>query len=172
MKLPLSRGLFATVDDDAGPEVTGHKWCANGDGYAVRRSGLRNVYLHRVIAGAPDGMEVDHANGDRLDNQRANLRVCTHARNTMNQRKRIQAVTSSRFKGVTWSRVARRWQAKISPGGKTTHLGYFGTETEAATAYNIAALREFGEFAALNDTGALPRTEKVWLSFDGQPRMW
>lgn len=149
MKIPLSRGLFATVDDDAGIEITGHKWQAL-NGYAGRRAGLRHLYMHRVIMGAPEGMQVDHANRDTLDNRRANLRLCSRAENQGNRQKQ-RGEMSSAYKGVSYDRPRHKWQACIKVGRRTVHLGRFDTQEAAARSYNKAAVEHFGNFACLND---------------------
>jgi hypothetical protein len=108
-------------------------------------------YLHRVITGATKGMDVDHINGDRLDNRRSNLRVCSRSENMKNARKRSRC--SSKYKGVTWVKSKKRWRAQITmvecKGSK--HIGYFKSEIDAARAYNEAAKEYFGEFAKIND---------------------
>jgi len=115
----------------------------------------KNVYLHRFvmsnILGRPlkSTERVDHINGNGLDNRRCNLRLCEHKQNMANQGSRKN--TSSKYKGVTFYKRDQKWQAKISPNGKTIHLGYFDSEIEAAKAYNRKAVEVFGEFARLND---------------------
>ncbi|WP_412102526.1 HNH endonuclease [Paenibacillus alvei] len=93
---------------------------------------------------------VDHINGDPLDNRRENLRVATRNENCRNRRRRKRY--KYRFKGVTYDKdkVVNKWRARISYEGKRHCLGYFYTETEAAKAYNEAAIRLHGEFASLN----------------------
>ena len=97
---------------------------------------------------APDGMEVDHINGNGLDNRKANLRLCTRAQNQMNSIKRTGK--SSIFKGVSWHKNAWKWRANIKINQKDIHIGYFDTELEAAEAYDIEAIRLFGSFAKTN----------------------
>jgi hypothetical protein len=92
-------------------------------------------------------MEIDHINGDGLDNRRENLRICNHQQNSGNQGPRGG---SSRFKGVCWHKNHRIWAAFIGIDFKQKHLGHFHTEEEAARAYDVAALEHFGEFAKLN----------------------
>ena len=98
----------------------------------------------------PEGMQIDHINGVRDDNRIANLRLATPAGNARNQRK--QEGTSSRFKGVCFHKRLLRWCASIKSAKekRKLSLGYFDSEEEAARAYDIAAKREFGEFAKLN----------------------
>lgn len=110
-------------------------------------------YLHRVIMGEPEDMEVDHRNGNGLDNRRRNLRITSHALNQANQRPQVGK--SSPFKGVSWHRISKRWHASIKVDGKKRHLGSFLDELEAAHAYDLAATEVWGEFARPN----LPKAE-------------
>jgi hypothetical protein len=92
-------------------------------------------------------MEVDHINGDGLDNRKSNLRLATRAQNGCNLRP--QQGKSSRFKGVAWH-VCGKWRAHISPNRTQIALGLFDDEIDAALAYDMAALAQFGEFARPN----------------------
>ncbi|MEG7750695.1 HNH endonuclease, partial [Listeria monocytogenes] len=67
----------------------------------------RAVYLHRQIMGEPSGFEVDHIDGNGLDNRRANLRVASKTQNVRNQR--IRQDNTSSFKGVSWSKRRQKW---------------------------------------------------------------
>ena len=101
-----------------------------------------------------DGMEVDHINHNGLDNQKKNLRICSHAENLRNRLPK--KISTSKYLGVqfkTFKRkyknsiyVSKHWQAQIN--GK--YLGLFKDEKTAAQAYNIAAQKLYGEFANLN----------------------
>lgn len=120
---------------------------------AVNVSGSGCLLLHRLIACAPRGIDVDHKNGNALDNRRANLRLCTRRQNSLNRVKPTGArgkAPSSRFKGVDFCLFSKRWRARIKCYGATTQLGRFASESDAALAYDAAARRLFGEFAALN----------------------
>lgn len=101
--------------------------------------------MHRLILDAPKGMQVDHINGNGLNNRRENIRLCTHEQNSYNQQK---PYGSSKYKGVC--RKRGKWDAQIRASGKIIWLGSFATEDEAANAYDEAALKHFGEFAFTN----------------------
>lgn len=105
------------------------------------------MYLHRLIMGEPEGLEVDHRNGDGLDNRRQNLRVATHAQNLANQR--LSAANTSGFKGVSFDRTRpnKPWAAYIKHGGRKLFLGRHETREAAAAAYDAKARELFGEFA-------------------------
>lgn len=153
VELPLTKGMFALLDEQD-KKLTTCRWRAVNIGrnwYAVRTTGKklgrRIVYLHRVVLGFQDletgenlipGVEVDHVNGDGLDNRRSNLRPATRAQNARNGRSRRDG-----YRGVY--RVGERWKAQIS-----RCLGYFDTPEEAALAYDAAARKFHREFAHLN----------------------
>ena len=143
----LSKGKVALVDDKDFEMLSKSSWCVN-DGYAFNTQLGR---MHRLLMEAPEGVMVDHCNGDKLDNRRKNLRLCT---NSQNQANRHVSRGVSAFKGVTWQKRPNgrgMWKAVLIVGGTAMYLGTFKTDLAAAGAYNEAALRHFGEFAHLND---------------------
>ena len=115
--------------------------------------------MHREVANTPDGLVCDHINGDSLDNRKANLRSATHLQNCWNARKSPQSAYS-KYKGVTFDKMRQKWNAQICVNGKRIFLGTFKDETEAAKAYDSAAKRHFGEFAALNFPDSSPRLRR------------
>ena len=161
--MPLTQGYEAIVDEIDYPDVSRWKWYALVKRrrskevrtvYAVRGTYMNGkqtkIWLHRYMLQLTDPhIECDHRDGNGLNNQRENLRIATHVQNNRNRRKCLH--TSSRFKGVSWYRPARVWQAHITKGGKVKNLGCFANEIDAAMAYNIAATQHFGEYALLND---------------------
>lgn len=104
--------------------------------------------MHRLVMDAPPGLEVDHKNGDGLDNRRSNLRPATHSQNMANRPG--DRGTSSRFKGVSLYRCRGNWMAYISIRGRRKTIGYFSTEIEAALIYDEWARKDHGEFACVN----------------------
>lgn len=105
---------------------------------------------HRIIwemhyGPIPEGMVIDHRDGNPLNNKIANLRCCTQKQNMRNMKP--FSTNRLRRKGVRWIAHHRRFLAKITVDGKQKHLGYFLTEQEAQDAYDTAAVKEFGEFA-------------------------
>lgn len=143
-------GRFKRVLVDAGDThlLHEHSWHIDRDGYVCRSTGGKTVFLHRQIIRPADGEMVDHINGDRLDNCRANLRPCSVLQNTRNQRLRV--TNTSGFKGVHWNAHSGKWQASIRNGERKVYLGTFADPRVAAHAYNRAAIRLHGEFARLN----------------------
>lgn len=159
-KIPLSKGYFALVDDEDYEELSKYKWSVVDQGreckYAYRQTGKlgdrRNIRMHRVIMNAAEGTDIDHKDGDGLNNQKSNLRICSHQNNMRNMNR---VVNKSGFKGVRvhTERLQggrRAYQATIWDGSKSISLGYHETPTQAAIAYNKKAVELFGEFARLN----------------------
>lgn len=114
---------------------------------SCRTSPWRGQLAHRMILGAPEGVQVDHRNGNGLDNRRANLREATHSQNCCNTRPRKDR--SSKYRGIRLA-PSGAFVAKISINGKRLHLGTFKTDKEAALAFDKAAKEHRGEFAILN----------------------
>jgi len=150
--IPLSRGLVALVDDEDLFLVAGKKWHVSSRGYACRHEGRRPtreyVRMHRLILGTPNGVSVDHINGDRLDNRRANLRIATQFQNVGNMR--LPSHNTSGFKGVSWDRANKKWRSVIHPLGRQLTLGRFDDSRDAARVYDEAAIKYFGPFARTN----------------------
>ena len=101
--------------------------------------------MHREMLSPPPGMDVDHINGNPLDNRRANLRVCTRSENNGNLRRPRH--NTSGFKGVCWEKWSGKWKATIKVKGKSRSLGRFLTPEDAHGAYCAAARAVWGEFA-------------------------
>lgn len=153
-KIALSQGKESIVDDDWYEVLSQVGWFAAGyqSEYAARNVAGGREFMHRVIMDAPKDMCVDHINGNPLDNRRENLRLCTHA-NNMRNNKGWSKNTTSMYKGVSWDKKRKKWQAKISKNGKTIALGRYSSEQKAALAYNEAAKKHHGEFARQNIMG-------------------
>lgn len=155
VQIEISGGFIALVDDcDSGLSMfRWHKEVRNlRDGkqivYASRKSprpSREKIYMHREVMGFPNG-DVDHRDGDGINNQRSNLRTATRSQNmgAMREKKRI-----SKYRGVVPSPVGR-WIAQITVCRKVIYLGTFDSQEDAGKAYNEAALSGFGEFARLN----------------------
>lgn len=155
--IPLTQGKHAIVDaDDYDRLVAMGSWYLHNTGYATRNerehpNGKQHlIYMHRIIVDCPTGSVVDHWDSDPLNNQKANLRICTQRENLRNQHQ-AQANSRSGIKGVYWVAQRGKWRTQIQIDGKLSHLGYFKNPLEAAAAYDKAALELFGEFANLNN---------------------
>ena len=152
-EIQLTKGAVAVVDDADYEDLMRYRWCLNAQGYAVRgyrRDGVKHqVRMHRAVVGpACDGFEVDHINGNKLDNRRSNLRIATRSQNAVNI---PVAPHSSIYRGVRMAKGRGMWTARICVNRKQIHLGQYKTEIEAARAYNDAAIQYFGDFARLNN---------------------
>lgn len=152
--ITLTKGYVATIDSNDAPKVIGNNWCALTSPrrkavYAVRveqkDSIQRMIFMHRVIADAPDELHVDHKDGNGLNNRRENVRTCTQAQNNINTG--VRADNKSGYKGVFWETRSRRWRSEIRRNGRSKHLGYFQTAELAYEAYSKASLLLHGEFA-------------------------
>lgn len=157
MKLiPLTRGLFAKIDDSDFEWLSSRKWyiSTGGHGYLYAGSSAshtkRTDLMHRIIMNAPHGMEVDHINHDTLDNQRHNLRLCTHNENAYNNLRKTKSYSG--YKGVILCKDNRKlkWLSRIMFNRKGIFLGRFSTPEEAALVYDAKARELFGEFARCN----------------------
>lgn len=152
-QIELTQGRVALVDDDAYDHLNQWRWHLT-DGYAVRLSSSSGaskrhaILMHRVIMDAPAEMFVDHINGDRLDNRRSNLRLCSKAENAQNTGPSPR--NTSGYKGVHFHKDTGKWGAAISVNRKKHYLGLFATPEAAAHAYDAAAVRYHGAFAKLN----------------------
>ena len=153
-EINITQGKKVLVDDADYAWLSLTPWYYAGPGYAARDF-TRNkekisVYMHRLLLNVTDDKEVDHIDGNRLNNTRANLRICSRAENASNIKKRDNA--SSKYKGVYWDNS--RQQYRVSVNSITYgeyYVGAFYSEDEAGLAYNIVAKSLHGDFARLND---------------------
>ncbi len=162
-EIPLTQGQVALVDAEDYERINRHKWYAKAHHkgsifYALRNVPVgepgklkqRSVSMHREVMGLEfgDPREVDHREQSKtLDNRRSNLRIATSSQNQGNQRRRKNA---SGYKGVYWYSQKQRWGARVTRNRETIFLGLHDSKEGAARAYDIGALRVFGEFAHTN----------------------
>lgn len=119
------------------------------DGYVDFYIKNDTIKLHRHIMKVNDrNLIVDHIDGNPLNNQKKNLRICSKLDNTRNRRKYIS--NTSGYKGVHFQKANSKWEASIQINNKNIHIGYFETSEEAATAYDEASKKYHGKFSSPN----------------------
>lgn len=154
VRMPLTGGRAYTLvdrEDWISLQLWRWRWSLTGKGYAFRnkrlsKSKCRGIYLHLTILPAPAGFEVDHKNGDPLDNRRKNLRPATHFENMQNMG--ISAANTTGIKGVAYNRRTGKFLAYIDAHGKRQYFGCaYDTPAEAEAARLAAAEQLHGKFA-------------------------
>lgn len=157
--VPLTRGYEAKVDIADLPLVAGFMWAAmvtrRPDGGIKKIYATRNmprsarprgrVFMHRAIIGAPPEKEVDHADGDGLNNCRDNLRLATASQNAQNRK--TPSNNTSGHKGVQWNRKIEKWVVRIKKDGRMKEIGAYLDKEEAAASYADVSRVLFGDFA-------------------------
>jgi hypothetical protein len=145
------------VDDADFEWLNQQRWRAHkvySNMYALSRKQKNKIrvttLMHRLIISAKWGMEVDHKDNNGLNNQRENLRECTHSQNQKNCRKRDRAKSGLLYRGTRKHAKGNSYSSAINVNGVVKYLGSFPTETLAAKAYNGAAIKYHGEFGKLN----------------------
>lgn len=154
-EIKLTKGKVALVDDDNYDWLAQYSWYASFSGhwYAVTNVRLagkkKKVYMHRMISGAKDPKtEIDHIDGDGLNNTRTNLRQATRSENMRNRSN--QRNNTSGWKGVY--KGDKKFRAQIGIHRKSMHLGTFDTPEDAAAAYDRAARELHGVFSLTNSS--------------------
>lgn len=158
-QIPLTQGMVAIVGDTDYDSLSQFRWYTSKWGntyYAMRHSRMSEsmpeiILMHRIILNAPKGIQIDHINRNGLDNRRANLRFCTRSENAMHQR--IHSDNRTGFKGVILLKrtLQKPYIARIWINNKQFHLGCHHTAEAAARAYDLAAVKHYGEFALTNE---------------------
>ena len=154
MKIPLTCGLAMEVDEDDFDYLSQWKWHVhkkrgNGSWYACRTEGRKVIMAHRQILhiACGDNAEVDHINGNGLDNRKCNLRKADRSQNQCNSPKRRG--TQFRYKGILRTKYGR-YIACVIKNKRKHYFGHYKTEEDAAKAYDQGAKLLHGEFANLN----------------------
>lgn len=155
VEIPLSKGMVAYVCKCHHDLVKPYKWHYAGYGYAARtlwdkknkKSGGMQ-YLHRVVANTPKNKATDHIDGNKLHCAHWNLRIVDQNSNVFNSGLSRRSTTG--FKGVSYMSSKNRFRAYISNNRRQQHIGLYKTANEAAIAYNVAAIEQWGPYARLN----------------------
>lgn len=146
--IALTKGLFATVDAADFDWLNRFRWHATGTRgryYAATIIDGKSISMHRLIMNPPEGMVVDHVDGERLNNRRANLRICTPEENRHNTR---PLGKSCPYVGVRPH--GDKWRARITVKGESLFLGDYDEVLEAARARDAAARQHHGPYAWIN----------------------
>ena len=137
--------MIVLVDDEDYEWLNQWKWKEHKSGnvYYARRSGGRDatIIMHRLLTNCPKGVDVDHIDGNGLNNQKSNLRIVTKRQNQQNQ----HIKNTSQYPGVTWNKTVKRWYAQTKVNGKNIYLGCFINEIDAFRAYYDFILSIGGE---------------------------
>jgi hypothetical protein len=125
-------------------------------GWVMQTTGYRGVKIkgqlymtHRVIyellkGVIPVGFNIDHIDGNKLNNKIENLRLASTQENSFNRGK--QSNNTSGYKGVFWDKTNQKWKAQTRQKGRTKSLGYFKTPEEASKVYESYTKILHGEF--------------------------
>jgi hypothetical protein len=158
----LTQGKEAVVDDTEAVRkiLARHRFYTNDCGYAVTNIWVavgrrRTVRLHQMVAEAalgakPGGMQVDHINGDRLDDRAANLRYVSERVNWTNRNRPNQNNTSGST-GVRRRENRRSWVAQWQDGAGALRQASFSDARHGggAGAFEAARARREAETAKL-----------------------
>jgi hypothetical protein len=146
------KGHEILVDDEDYAELSKYTWSVNNYGYAYRTVKLADgrrtsELMHRRILGLERGdqREGDHEKGNRLDNRRSKLRICSHQQNSQNTGKKSHG--AGPLKGAHWDAKRSTWTSTIRYQGKNRYLGTFETPELAHEFYCLAADMIHGEFS-------------------------
>lgn len=150
--IELTQGRRAIVDDEDFEFLDQFKWCVNNQNFVVRGKVIFGkkvtITMHRFLLNPVSKMQVDHINGDRLDNRRTNLRICTQSQNCSNRKS--STPNRSGYRGVVLHKSTGKWRACIKVLQRKISLGLYQDKESAARAYDAAAIKYFGNFSRLN----------------------
>lgn len=167
-----SDGFEVKVDNEDYTYLMLYDFALNNYGYPVgkpkpqyRKMGLfSSVPIHKILI--DKGVKgrhivIDHKDGNKLNNQKDNLRICTHAENMKNRKPSTGG--ASQYKGVHWGKTIQNWRVRINLNNKKKVIGTFSNEIAAANAYNYYTKVYYDEFAQLNDCPYMEMVE--WLQY-------
>lgn len=158
MEIPLTQGKYAFVDDRDYGYLMSWKWqvmngyngrcCAKRSSARKRGEKRRNIYMHRIIMDYFGDMDIDHINGNALDNRRSNLRICTRSQNHHNAG--LRSDNKSGYRGISWRKDNKTWATRIDFDNTSRHLGCFKSIQDAVSARREAEDKYVKEFSFNN----------------------
>jgi hypothetical protein len=150
--IPVKYGkvyLLTSVDTEDYKKLSSFRWFLSSKGYAKSgNSYLPERSLHRNIMLPPDHLFVDHINGNKLDNRKINLRICTNSENLRNRGKPLN--NTSGYKGVCFDKSRNKYCVNIVKDSKNYLIGRFACIIKAAENYDLANIVLFKEFSNTN----------------------
>ena len=157
IQIPLTQGQFALIDDEDFDIVSKHKWHAKKYKHTyyaatnIKKEDKKTILrMHRLIINVPDGMEIDHLDHNGCNNQKYNIKVCTHWENMQNKKNQYDVLTTTKMKGVYFDNTTKKWKSTIWINGRSKSLKSSDRLEYAIRAYNRASMFYFGERAFLN----------------------
>lgn len=151
--LPINKNFITLIDEEDLKKVSKFNWFAHR--FIVRgkityrprctKNSAKYRYIYQLIM---DAKNIDHINGNTLDNRKINLRKCDQSQNMANRGP--QKNNTSGYKGVYFDKSKKKFKAQIKLKQKPIFIGRYKTSIEAAQAYDKKAKELFGEFAYLN----------------------
>lgn len=145
-----SKGEEFYFDLEDYDKIKDYCWYKTHFGYIatrVKRS-KTHIFMHRLLLNYTSELDIDHINGNTIDNRKSNLRICNHCDNMKNQTKR--KTNTSGIVGVYWDRKRNKWVATLKFNGKSVLHKRFDKKEEAIQARKEAEAKYFGEFARKN----------------------
>lgn len=146
-EMETKKGVRIKIDEDDVQELQKYNWYIGSHGYAMASVEGKHRLMHRVILSAPPHLQVDHINGNRLDNRKNNLRLCTQQENKYNSKNRWDSTTGLR--GVMWDKRRKKYLVQVRASKKIVYSKRFSDIKEAVTARNEVVKKYHGEFARL-----------------------
>lgn len=142
--LQLTKGMFSLIDADCIPLLVGKNCYISIQGYALTARKRVKIQIHRLLMKPPADMQVDHINGNPLDNRKSNLRLCTAAQNAKNRR--VNKTSATGFRGVYYETRLKQYRAYMYVDGRRMHLGLARTPEAAHAIHESKSIELIGEF--------------------------
>jgi hypothetical protein len=136
IKLGGKRGGYAVVSLEDYDWLRKYNWWDNGKGYVKCKINGKPTMMHRLIMKSTDKDTVDHKNNIKFDNRRNNLENSTYLKNGQNK-KISKNKRSSKYKGVNFEKIRKKYGVSVMLNYKRFYLGYFDNEIDAACAYDL-----------------------------------